>query len=121
MKKYLTIDIGGSSVKYAVIDEALNLECPGTVEAPRKSLEQFVDCIGNLYDSCKDSVEGIEISLAATVNPQNGYILLAGVFPLDPLLGLCTRSRSRWKTMQTARPLRNFAPELCAVWRTELR
>ncbi len=81
MKKYLTIDIGGSSVKYAVIDEALNLECPGTVEAPRKSLEQFVDCIGNLYDSCKDSVEGIAISLAATVNPQNGYILLAGVFP----------------------------------------
>lgn len=81
MKKYLAIDIGGSSVKHAVIDEALNLEHQGTVESPRESLEQFVDCIGNLYDSCKDSIEGIALSLAATVNPQNGYILLGGVFP----------------------------------------
>lgn len=81
MKKYLAIDIGGSSVKYAVIDEALNFECQGIEEITLKSLEQFVDCIGGLYDACKDSIEGIAISLAATVNPKNGYILLGGVFP----------------------------------------
>ena len=81
MKQYLSIDIGGSSVKYAVIDEALNLTHQMTVPAPRESMEQFIDCIGGLYDACPDPVEGIAISLAGTVNPQNGYILLAGVFP----------------------------------------
>ncbi len=81
MKKYLVIDIGGSAVKHAVIDEALNLECQGTAPAPRGSLEQFTDCIGSLYDSCKDAVAGIAISLAATINPRNGYIFLSGGFP----------------------------------------
>ena len=81
MKRYLAIDIGGSSVKHAVIDEALNLEHQGTVPAPRESLEQFVDCIGALYDPYKEQIEGIAISLAGTINPQNGYIFLAGAFP----------------------------------------
>ena len=81
MKRFLAIDIGGSSVKHAVIDEALNLENQASVPAPRESLEQFVDCVGTLYDSCKNQIEGIAISLAATINPQNGYIFHAGVFP----------------------------------------
>ena len=81
MKKYLAIDIGGSSVKHAVIDEALNLERQAVVPVPHESLEQFVDCIGTLYDSRKDQIEGIAISLAATVNPKNGYIFFAGAFP----------------------------------------
>ena len=79
MKRFLAIDIGGSSVKHAVIDKALNLENQASVPAPRESLEQFVECIGTLYDSCKNQIEGIAISLAATVNPQNGYIFHAGV------------------------------------------
>ncbi len=78
---YLTIDIGGSSVKYAVMDENLIRAAHGDVEAPRNSLEEFVSCIGRLYDSCKNDIEGIAISLAGTINPQNGYIFLSGAFP----------------------------------------
>ena len=81
MKTYLAIDIGGSSFKYAVIDEALNLSHQGSVPAPRDSFEQFTDCLCGLYESCPVAVEGIAISLAATINPKNGYILLAGAFP----------------------------------------
>lgn len=81
MKQYLAIDIGGSSVKYAVIDEALNLSHQGSVPAPKESAEEFTECIGSLYENCPVKVEGIAMSLAATINPQNGYILLAGAFP----------------------------------------
>ncbi len=77
MKQYLTIDIGGSSIKHALIDEALNLSHSGTLPAPH-SLEEFQDSICGLYENSPAPVEGIAMSLAATINPQSGYILLAG-------------------------------------------
>lgn len=80
MKQYLTIDIGGSSIKYAVIDEALNLSHQGNMAAPH-SLREFTDSVCGLYENCPVQVEGIAMSLAGTINPQNGYILLAGAFP----------------------------------------
>ncbi len=61
--KCLVCDFGGSSVKYALVDEFAVMENSGKVAAPLGSLEDFVECIGKLYDRYKDEIEGIAVSI----------------------------------------------------------
>lgn len=50
MKKYCVIDVGGTNIKYALMDEEANILEKGEVETPRDSLESFVEAIGRIYD-----------------------------------------------------------------------
>lgn len=81
MKKYLVIDVGGSSVKYAVVREDLAFERQGSVAAPRDDFQQFKDCLTGLYEQCEETLDGIAVSLAGTLDPKSGDIFLSGAFP----------------------------------------
>lgn len=82
MKQYLVLDVGGSSIKYALIDENRNfIEKGKTDHAPKDSCEEFVEEVGKLYDLYADRIEGIGISMAGKLNPSDGYIVSAGNFP----------------------------------------
>lgn len=80
MKKYICLDIGGTMIKYGVIDES---ECFVTVgERPTeawkggKSIEEKVLAIaGRLRE--KYGAEGVCISTAGMVDPDNGEIFYA--------------------------------------------
>ena len=48
---YLTLDIGGSSIKYALLNETGEFIEKGSTIAPHQSIEQFVEVIGELYRS----------------------------------------------------------------------
>ena len=43
---YLTLDIGGSSIKYALLNETGEFIEKGSTIAPHQSIEQFVEVIG---------------------------------------------------------------------------
>jgi len=36
---YLTLDIGGSAIKYALIDDSLTISDRGSIEAPKENIE----------------------------------------------------------------------------------
>ena len=70
--KYLVLDIGGSSIKYALMTECVEFLEKGKVATPQDSIESFVNVIGDLYDKYKDKIEGIAISMPGLIDSKNG-------------------------------------------------
>ena len=81
MKKYLGIDVGGSSIKYGIIDESLVLQNRGSIETPKDTMEHFVETIGKIYDDCKEIISGIAMSLPGVIDPDKGYSYSGGALP----------------------------------------
>ena len=95
----LVIDIGGTAIKYAVMDEEMNFCSKGSVPTPQTSREDLVEAIGRIYDeacpaggegtamatprasagqSDASSIEGIAISLAGIIDVDKGLIEMGG-------------------------------------------
>ena len=87
----LVIDIGGTAIKYAVMDEEMKFLSHGSVPTPKTSREDLVVAIGRIYDeACEeagagrsavtslDSIIGIAISLAGIIDVDKGLIEMGG-------------------------------------------
>lgn len=79
-RQCLACDFGGSSVKYALVDEHSQLSRQGRLPAPLGSVEQFVDTIARLYEQFRDEIDGIGISLPGYIDPDKGLLLGSGVY-----------------------------------------
>ena len=73
----LTIDIGGTFIKYACMTERLEVLAKGKVPTPQNSREQLIDAIGGLFDQSPD-VAGIAISMPGIIDPDAGYCAMGG-------------------------------------------
>lgn len=79
--KYLALDFGGSSVKYGLVDgETGEVTETGKASAPLDCAEQFVNVVGKLYESVKERIGGIGISLPGNIDPDTGYLFGNGVY-----------------------------------------
>ena len=67
---YLTLDIGGSSIKYAIINKEGEFLEKGNAPAPKDGIDQFVSIIGDLYDKYKDNIVGMAISMPGAIDPD---------------------------------------------------
>lgn len=83
--KCLACDFGGSSVKYALVDNEANLTESGKLPAPLDSVGQFRDTVGKLYDQFREEADGITISLPGYIDPDKGFLYGSGVY--QPLYG----------------------------------
>lgn len=54
MKTYLTLDVGGSAIKYALLQEDLTILEKSSVPTPMDTLENFIETIGKIYDQFQD-------------------------------------------------------------------
>lgn len=77
---YLTLDIGGSSIKYALINKDGEFVEKGSTIAPRESIEQFVTVIGELYDKYADQILGMAISMPGAIDPVKGFAYTGGAY-----------------------------------------
>ncbi len=83
--RIFTIDIGGSSIKYALLDENRNKLSEGKIKTPAKwsmspnESQYTTDDLYNALDSivCKD-IDGIAISMPGVIDSQNGIALTGG-------------------------------------------
>lgn len=73
----LTIDIGGTFIKYARMDEEARILSRGKVPTPQEGREQLIEAIGRLYDEAPE-VEGIAISMPGIIDSENGYCKMGG-------------------------------------------
>lgn len=78
MKKYLTLDVGGSAIKYALIQEDLTILEKVSVPTPMDCLEHFVETIGELYDQYASQIAGMAISMPGIIDPERGYSYTGG-------------------------------------------
>lgn len=81
MDKRLAIDVGGSSIKYALMGEGHEILEQGKVPAPREVKEEFIEALGQLYDRYADQISGMDVSMAGNLDPRTGYVYSAGSFP----------------------------------------
>lgn len=78
MKTYLTLDVGGSAIKYALIQENLIIIKKSSVPTPMDTLENFIETIGQIYDKYKDQIDGMAISMPGIIDPERGYQYTGG-------------------------------------------
>lgn len=78
MKKYCVIDVGGTNIKYALMDEEANILDKAEIETPKDSLALFIESIGQIYDKYKADVSGIAMSAPGRINCNTGFMFTGG-------------------------------------------
>ena len=76
--KVMVFDIGGTEIKYSVMDEQLNRTNAGSVPTPQDTQAHFLDTLYALYAPHRDEVEGIAIAMPGFVNTETGYLSNGG-------------------------------------------
>ena len=78
MKKYVGIDVGGTEIKFALLDEKAQFLEKGLIDTPHTNLEDFVEAIGSIVDRFKPDVEAVVMSVPGRVDSKNGFMFTGG-------------------------------------------
>lgn len=76
--EYLVLDVGGSAIKYALMDQDAVIIEKGNVKTPNDSFESFREVIGKIYDQYKKRIEGIALSMPGVIDSDKGYCHTGG-------------------------------------------
>lgn len=88
MANYLTIDVGGTNIKYAIMDEAGQIYENGKADTPSASLDKFWTVIFKIIDNYQsDDLKGVAFSVPGKVDTSTGTVYFGGA--LTYLDGVC--------------------------------
>jgi len=74
MDNYLGIDVGGTYIKYGVMDEQYRIMSKGEIPTPKESMEQLLDSFASIYRNCSEPIAGVGVSFTATMDAlDDGY------------------------------------------------
>lgn len=76
--KYLSVDAGGTSIKYAWLDSEGNILEQGKNPTPRTTKEDFLAVIKNVWEQETGKKAGICLSLPGTIDTKTGFIHQGG-------------------------------------------
>ena len=68
--KVMVFDVGGTEIKYSVMDEQLNRTDTGSTPTPADSQEHFLNTLREIYLPHKDEVDGIALSLPGFIDAE---------------------------------------------------
>ena len=88
MKKILTIDVGGTFIKYAVLvgTRVFKIAAKGKVPTPKKNHEEFLEKLAEIFKAHND-VGGIAVSMPGLIDTFKGVCISSGA--LDFCNGHC--------------------------------
>lgn len=78
LKKYMVIDVGGTAIKYALMDEEYNFFEKGEVPTPQDTLENYLDTLVNLIEVHKTEISGVACAMPGQIDAENGYLFTGG-------------------------------------------
>mgnify|MGYP004605885667 FL=1 len=78
MEKFLVIDVGGTGIKYAIMDEKGNFLSEGQTPTPKESLDVFLETLDTVVLPVKDEVAGIAMSMPGKIDNKTGYMYTGG-------------------------------------------
>ena len=73
----VVIDIGGTAIKYANMNDDMKMLSKGKVPTPQGSRNELIDAISKIYNEYPES-EGIAISMPGIIDTKNGYCVMGG-------------------------------------------
>ncbi|OCN06203.1 hypothetical protein A4S06_00370 [Erysipelotrichaceae bacterium MTC7] len=76
----LVLDMGGTNLKYALMNEKFDFLEKKAICSPIDSRKNFFETILNLYNQYKQQISGVAISLAGRVNTEIGYVHHGGSY-----------------------------------------
>ena len=62
--KVLTVDIDGTFIRYACMDELLNISRRGKIFTPQDGRDALIEAVGRLFEAVDDA-QGIAVSMPA--------------------------------------------------------
>ena len=73
---YAVLDVGGSAIKYALMDETGCFIEKSSLPTPKKSLAEFIDTIDDIVKDFKKNylIKGLAVSMPGAVNVETGII-----------------------------------------------
>ena len=80
MARYLVLDIGGTFIKYAIMDEEANFILQGKVPAQTSSEEKMLQSLRELKTEVGDDYEGVAISMPGRIDTKAGIAHTGGAF-----------------------------------------
>lgn len=75
--KILTIDIGGTNIKYAYMLEDTSIVSRDTIATPQKSRGELIGVLTKLFEQ-EAGVQGIAISMPGIIDTDKGYCAMGG-------------------------------------------
>ena len=79
--KVMVFDVGGTEIKYSVMDEQLNRADAGSVPTPDDTQEHFLATLEALYRPHAAEVDGIAMSLPGFIDAEHGVVRGGGATP----------------------------------------
>lgn len=81
MKYYLSIDIGGTNLKYGLLDRSGRLIEHDKVSTPTNSREDFMRVLMSIIDAQITRIRGIAISVPGKIDVSQGIVYFGGSLP----------------------------------------
>lgn len=78
MSQYLTIDVGGTAIKYAIMDEKATIISNGETPTPHQDMDGFLSALDSVVLPVKAEVEGIAISMPGKIDNVHGFAYTGG-------------------------------------------
>ncbi|MFJ5623975.1 ROK family protein [Peribacillus loiseleuriae] len=87
MNYYAALDVGGSSIKYALMDETGCFIEKSSLPTPQKSLTKFMDTVDSIVKELQKShlIKGLAVSMPGAVNVET--VIIEGVTALPYIHG----------------------------------
>ncbi len=84
MRDILTIDIGGTFTKYALVSGVYRFKIKKRekIPTPKKNHEEFINCIAEIFKA-HDYVEGIAVSMPGLIDSERGICLASELFSFN--------------------------------------
>ena len=79
-KKYVVIDVGGSFIKYALMDSSMTTLNSGVVPTPYEGLERYIEVLCSVFEKYKmdHEITGMALSTPGIVDSEKGYLFTGG-------------------------------------------
>lgn len=76
--RFLVIDVGGTAIKYALMDAGAEIFEKGEVPTPLTNLEDYLNVLKRLYHRYENQVRGIAMSAPGAIDSDTGYFYTGG-------------------------------------------
>ena len=74
----LVLDIGGSSIKIAVMDEKHTIITRDKVKTPMDGMDALFTCLDDIWKRYGSQVEGLAISMPGVIDSAHGFAYTGG-------------------------------------------
>ena len=78
MKKYISVDVGGTAIKYSLMDEEGKILERNEIPTPRDTLEHYLDTLTEIYRKYAKEAEAFVMAAPGRINAETGYFHTGG-------------------------------------------